>query len=153
MARTVGTRNALAMRRSLAGIELETGGVLLKYVQTASETNGALHVQEARYPGHSTPPPLHRHPRQEERFAIVEGSLLFRVGREQRTVRAGQELVVPRGTLHSAHNPGDVQALVIWETRPALRTAEFFYAMDRATRRRARPRLTHAAAILPEYPH
>jgi mannose-6-phosphate isomerase-like protein (cupin superfamily) len=141
------------MPTSLSGIDLELGGVLLKFRQTGAETNGALHVQEARYPGHSAQPPLHRHPLQEERFQIVEGALAFRVGREERTVRAGDELVVPRGAFHCAYNPGDTPSLVIWETRPALRTAEFFFAMDRASRGmgRARPRLADAAAILREY--
>ena len=139
------------MTQSLVGIELETGGVLMKFVQTAAESGGALHVQEARYPPSSTRPPLHRHPRQDERFVIMQGALQFRVGDEDRLVTAGQELAVPRGALHSAYNPGASQTLVIWETRPALRTAEFFLAMSRATRGRARPRLLDAAAILNEF--
>lgn len=55
--------------------------------------------------------------------------------------------------VHCAYNPADTPALVIWEVRPALRPAEFFVAMDRATRGhgRARPRLTDAAAILSAY--
>jgi hypothetical protein len=40
---------------------------------------------------------------------------------------------------------------VLWETRPALRTGEFFAAMGRAGRERARPRLADAAAILTEF--
>src|SRR4051794_18487460 len=130
------------MTRSLVGIELETGGVLLKFVQTAAESGGALHVQEARYPPSSTRPPLHRHPRQDERFVILEGALQFRIGDEDPRVAAGQEIAVLRGALHSAYNPGDSPALAVWETRPALRTGEFFVAMSRATRGRARPRLT-----------
>ena len=141
------------MPTSLMGIELEMGGVLIKFRETGEETNGALHVQEARYPARSAPPPMHRHRKQEERFQILEGALDFRVGDEKRTVTAGEELVVPRGALHRAFNPGDTSTLVIWETRPALRTAEFFFSMDRASRGkgRARPRLTDAAAILREF--
>jgi mannose-6-phosphate isomerase-like protein (cupin superfamily) len=139
------------MPESLVGIELDNGGVLLKFVKTAAETAGALHVQEARYAPHSQPPPYHRHPRQDERFILMEGSLHFLVGGEERIVHAGQHLDIPRGVLHNAHNPGDAPALAIWETRPALRTAEFFYAMNRAMRGRARPPLTEAAAILHEY--
>lgn len=140
------------MTTSLAGIELETGGLLLKFLQTRAETGGALHAQEARYPAHSPLPPWHRHPRQEERFIVVEGGLKFWLGDgPERIVPAGQELVVPKGTHHRAHNPGDTGALVVWETRPALRTGEFFVAMERAARGRARPRLWDAAAILSEY--
>jgi mannose-6-phosphate isomerase-like protein (cupin superfamily) len=137
--------------QSLIGIELETGGVLIKFVRTAAESGGAIHVQEARYPARSAPAPLHRHSQQDERFVIVEGSLLFRVGTTDKIVRAGETIEVPRGTFHRAYNPETVPAMVIWETRPALRTGEFFAAMGRASRGRARPRLTDAAAILTEY--
>jgi mannose-6-phosphate isomerase-like protein (cupin superfamily) len=136
---------------SLIGLELETGGVLIKFVRTAAESGGALHVQEARYPAHSPPAPVHRHPKQDERFVIVEGSLLFRIAGKDTLVRAGNALEIPRGTFHRAYNSEDVPTLVIWETRPALRTGEFFAAMGRASRGRARPRLIDAAAILNEY--
>jgi mannose-6-phosphate isomerase-like protein (cupin superfamily) len=139
------------MATSLIGLELEMGGVLLKFLQTGAETGGTLHAQEARYPAHSTAPTLHHHPRQDERFVIMEGALSFQLGTERRVVRAGEELAVPKGVPHSAHNPNDTPTLVLWETRPALRSAEFFWTMSRATRGRARPRLADAAAILAEY--
>ena len=139
------------MTDSLIGIELDNGGVLLKFLQTGAETGGALHLQQARYAPHSPPPPYHRHPRQDERFVIVEGELLFLVDGQERRVRAGEALDVPKGAFHRARNPGDVPTLVTWETRPALRTAEFFFDMNRAMRGRARPGLTDAAAILLEY--
>ena len=139
------------MQRSLVGIEIENGGVLMKFVQTSAETNGALHLQEARYPAHSKPPPSHCHPRQEERFVVVEGGLHFRIGSETRMAQAGDEVGVPRGVFHCAHNPHAVPALVMWETRPALRTAEFFASMAEASRGKARPSLPEAAAILLEF--
>ncbi len=139
------------MTQSLVGIELENGGVLLRFVETAAENGGARHVQEARYAPRSSPPPYHRHPKQAERFEILEGALLFHVDGVDRLVGAGEHLDLPKGAFHRAHNPHDAPVLAIWETRPALRTAEFFVAMNRATRGRARPRLWDAAAILTEY--
>lgn len=136
---------------SLLGVEIETGGVLIKFVKTAAESSGAVHVQEARYPAHSPPAPFHRHPKQDEHFVIVEGALLFRIGSSEKLYRAGETVDVPRGTFHRAYNPEDVPAMVLWETRPALRTAEFFAAMGRASRGRAKPRLWDAAAILDEF--
>lgn len=139
------------MAQSLLGIELDNGGVLLKFVETAAENGGARHLQEARYAPHSQPPPYHCHPKQDERFEIVEGALLFHVGGVDRLVKAGEALEVGKGAFHRAHNPHDAPVLALWQTRPALRTAEFFVAMNRATRGRARPRLWDAAAILTEY--
>lgn len=142
------------MSQTLIGLELELGGVLLKFVNTAAETGGALHAQEARYPAHSALPPSHRHPLQDERFVVMQGALHFRLrGHEhhERDVRAGDEIAIPKGTFHQVQNTQDAPALVLWETRPALRTAQFFVAMDRAGRGRKRPPLHEAAAILSEY--
>ncbi len=139
------------MATSLLGVELDNGGVLLKFIETGAENGGARHVQEARYAAGSKPPPYHRHPRQAERFEIVEGALHFHVDGVDRVVPAGQAIDVHQGAFHRAHNPGDVPVLAIWTTRPALRTAEFFVAMNRASRGRAKPRLVDAAAILTEY--
>lgn len=136
---------------SLVGIELENGGVLLKFTETAAETGGARHVQEARYAPRSPPPPYHCHPKQDERFEIVEGALHFHVDGRDRLVEAGSHIDIAMGSFHFAHNPHDVAAVAIWETRPALRTASFFYEMSHATRGRAKPRLADAAAILREY--
>jgi mannose-6-phosphate isomerase-like protein (cupin superfamily) len=136
---------------SLVGLVLDDGNVLLKFVTTAAESGGALHAQEARYAPRSRPPPYHFHPRQDERFQILEGSLRFHIDGADRTVGAGEELAVPRGVAHRAHNPGDAPAVVLWETRPALRTAEMFRALYGM--RRPRPGLLEAAAILHEYRH
>jgi mannose-6-phosphate isomerase-like protein (cupin superfamily) len=140
------------MAESLIGIELDNGGLLVRYVKTAAETSGALHAQEARYLARSSRPPSHCHPKQVETFSMIEGALCFRISGEERVVSQGQDVVVPQGAFHQVHNPSDQPALVIWETRPALRTAEFFLAMNRATKGgKAKPRLRDAAAILSEY--
>jgi hypothetical protein len=108
-------------------------------------------VQEARYQPHSQPPPYHCHPHQDEHFQIVEGALRFHVDGVDHLVHAGDEIHVAKRQFHYAHNPNDEAALVIWETRPALRTAEFFHLMNLAGPKGARPPLDEAAAILREY--
>ena len=136
---------------SLVGLELDNGGVAVKFLQTAFETKGALHQQEGRYPPRSPIPPYHRHPKQDERFKVLEGALKFHVDGVDRIVKAGEEIDITKGSYHWVNNPHDEPAIVIWETRPALRTAEFFHAMSRASGGRARPGLADAAAILREY--
>jgi quercetin dioxygenase-like cupin family protein len=137
---------------SLVGLVLDSGDVLIKFVETAAETAGALHAQEARYRPHSTLPPLHCHPRQDERFQIIDGGLEFTIGAETRVVKAGDEVAVPRGVFHQARNPFDAPAIVRWETRPALRSAELYRDLyNAAARHRGKPPLHEAAAILREY--
>ena len=118
---------------------------------TFLETGADLHLQEAVYPPRSPEPPTHCHPAQDERFRLEEGELLFRVAGAERTVRAGETIDIPRGVMHSVRNASDSPARALWETRPALRTAAFQRAMERATQGSAKPSLLEAAAVLREY--
>jgi hypothetical protein len=137
---------------SLVGLVLDSGDILIKFLETAAETGGALHVQEARYVLRSPLPPYHCHPAQDERFQILEGGLEFKVGGEKRIVHAGDELAIPRGVYHQARNPFDAPAIVRWEIRPVLRSAELYRDLYRlAAAHRGRPPLHEAAAILREY--
>ena len=136
---------------SLVGLELDNGGVAVKFLQTAFETKAAIHKQEGRSPPRSPLPPYHRPPKQDERFKVLEGALKFHVDGVDRIVKAGEEIDITKGSYRWVNNPHDEPAIVIWETRPALRTAEFFHAMSRASGGRPRPGLADAAAILREY--
>lgn len=90
---------------------------------------------EAVYAAEGSPPPPHLHPAQEERFEILEGAMTACVGSEEaRTVPAGETLVIPSGTRHKMWNAETSVARVRWETRPALRTDEWFRAIDAAIR-------------------
>jgi quercetin dioxygenase-like cupin family protein len=98
----------------------------LRLVRTAAETNGDLLEMEATYEPGSVEPLEHFHPNQDEHFEIVTGTIEARIGGERRTLRAGDSVDVPAGTVHAMWNGGDGEASVRWETRPALRTEEFF---------------------------
>jgi hypothetical protein len=93
------------------------GGFVLRIL---SEAPDAL-VMEASYPGDAPFPPEHFHPSQEERFEVLEGTMIARVEGEERTF---DTLTVPAGTVHTMRADGP--ARMRWEVRPALRTAEFF---------------------------
>jgi hypothetical protein len=61
----------------------------------------------------------HVHPHQEERFRVLEGSLVALVNGEERVVTAGETVVVPPGTPHQLFNRGNVEMRSISEVRPA----------------------------------
>lgn len=108
-----------------AGQEIEGfGGFRLRFEQTARETGGELLEMEARYPGDSPLPPEHLHPCQSERFEVLEGTVRTLIGGVERRYGPGEVFEVPAGTLHqmAAEEP----AVMRWQVRPALRTAEFF---------------------------
>lgn len=96
------------------------GGFRLALVRTGPD----VLEMEATYPGEGPPPPEHLHPRQEEQFVVLEGSVKALIGGEERVYVTGERFTVPAGTPHtlSATEPTRLR----WEVRPALRTAEFF---------------------------
>jgi quercetin dioxygenase-like cupin family protein len=108
-----------------AGQELAgANGFRLRLVKTGAETGGELLEMEASYGGEGGLPPDHLHPRQDERFEVLEGSVRTVIAGAERTYSRGETFEVPAGTPHQM--AGADPARVKWEVRPALRTAEFF---------------------------
>jgi quercetin dioxygenase-like cupin family protein len=108
-----------------AGQEIQgPGGFRLRLLRTGAQTGGELLEMEAAYGGTGQIPPEHFHPRQEERFEVLEGEIRAIVGGTERRYGAGEAFDVPAGTPHQM--TADEPARMRWEVRPALRTAEFF---------------------------
>ncbi|MEO6066252.1 MAG: cupin domain-containing protein [Lysobacterales bacterium] len=68
----------------------------------------------------------HIHPKQEERFEVISGTLRGRVAGKEFTGGPGDKVVVPAGTPHVWWNSGDVEMHVLVEVRPALKIETFF---------------------------
>jgi quercetin dioxygenase-like cupin family protein len=98
-------------------------------VTILEDTPAALEVEGRWGPGGS-PPPKHFHPSQDERFVVIDGDLHARVDGEERVMRPGDVLEIPRAAVHQMWNPGDAEARATWRTTPAMRTASWFRAID-----------------------
>jgi quercetin dioxygenase-like cupin family protein len=79
---------------------------------------------EASYGGEGAFPPEHLHPRQDERFEVLEGAVKAVISGQERRYAAGESFDVPAQTPHQM--AGDGPARVRWEVRPTLRTPGFF---------------------------
>ncbi len=102
-------------------------GQRLVFRKTAKGTDGELLEVESIYTKASlSRPPAHYHPYQEERFEVLSGTLRVLVGGEERTLKAGEVLTVAPGTPHEMWNGREGETRVNWQTRPALKTEEFF---------------------------
>jgi quercetin dioxygenase-like cupin family protein len=88
--------------------------------KTAQETHGALLRYELVVWPAAKGPLAHIHPRQEERFEVLSGTLRARVKDGEQTLGVGQSLVVAPGTPHTWWNDGHEEAHVLVEFRPAL---------------------------------
>jgi mannose-6-phosphate isomerase-like protein (cupin superfamily) len=132
-----------------AGTSYEDEFSRVTFLRTAADTDGAEHEQRVEYYPGSPFPPTHLHPAQDERFLIETGAMVFVVDGAEKVVHAGEEIAVPRRTAHRARNASDTEpAVVRWETRPALRTGEFFY---RAHLLGGKAGVTHLALLAHEY--
>ncbi len=97
---------------------------------TIRESGPELLEVEAVYGPASSPPPKHLHPEQDEHFEVLEGEMRVVVGDEERTLRPGDEIEIPRGVAHQMWNAGDAEARMLWRTRPGGRTEEWFASID-----------------------
>ena len=104
-----------------AGQELHgPGGYRLRLVKIEDE----LLEMEAAYGPDAALPPEHLHPRQDERFEVLEGTVRAVVDGVERRYAAGEAFEVPAGTVHTMAGASGTR--MRWQVRPALRTAEFF---------------------------
>jgi len=97
---------------------------------TVRDSTPELLEVEGSYGAGGSPPPGHYHPNQDEHFEIVEGSLRTRVDGVERDLAVGETIEIPGRTVHQMWNPHDEPARVLWQTRPRLRTEEWFRSVD-----------------------
>jgi quercetin dioxygenase-like cupin family protein len=123
---------------------------------TIRQSTPELLEVEVTYGPAGSPPPKHLHPSQDEHFEVLAGTINVRVGGQERTLRQGDRIDVPRNTVHQMWNAAGEPARVLWQTRPAGRTEQWFAAIDDLHRtgrvgRNGMPGPLAFAALLDEY--
>lgn len=108
-----------------------------------------IEVEGVWGPGGS-PPPKHFHPDQNEEFRVLQGTLTAKVDGSEHVLEQGDVLTIPRGATHQMWNAGDVEARASWKTTPALRTEEWWKAIDELNRE-GEPGPLDFGAVLAEY--
>ena len=91
-------------------------------------------------------------PLQSERFAVIDGSLGLKSGKEKLTLGRGEVAVVEPGTPHRFWNAGEDEARFVCEVRPALQFESlletmFSLAEDGKTNRKGMPNPLRLAVI------
>lgn len=95
---------------------------------STKDTDGQFCVYE--YVGvQKVGPPLHIHLNQDEFFYIIEGSYLFQVGDERKTLEAGDTAFLPRNIPHTWLQLTD-KGKLIYLTQPAGTMEAFFSKMS-----------------------
>ena len=130
-------------------------GLELTFLTTAADSDGEVCRIEITVPPGSGAL-KHRHPRQEERTVIGEGSFTIGVGRETGVYGPGETIVAPVGKVHWVSNKSKGVVRVVQEVRPALDTEavwETLAALDRDGRlgKKLIPRPLQIAVMMHEF--
>jgi mannose-6-phosphate isomerase-like protein (cupin superfamily) len=122
----------------------------------ADDRGGDALVWELRLAPGGRVPSSHAHPRQEERFTVVEGRMRFRVGWRRVVAGPGDTVVVPPGKPHHFANADAVPARAEVRTTPALAMHELLetaaaLATDQQAAGRVLPRLTDLVLFMHDF--
>jgi mannose-6-phosphate isomerase-like protein (cupin superfamily) len=74
-------------------------------------------------------PPFHIHPNQNETFLITAGTGQFHINHEKIDVKAGKEIVIPRGEYHKFTNASSTESMTLeaWYDPPDYKREERFF--------------------------
>jgi quercetin dioxygenase-like cupin family protein len=127
-------------------------GERITFRATSADTNGEAVVIECAVKPDGFVAATHVHPSQSERFAVIEGTLGIKAGKEKQTLSRGEVAVVEPGTPHRFWNAGDDEVRFVCEVRPALQFESlletmFTLAADGRTNRKGMPNPLRLAVI------
>jgi quercetin dioxygenase-like cupin family protein len=131
-------------------------GQSIRFIQTAKDTQGQLLEMESSWKPFSKEPAPHFHPRQEETFTVISGEITVRINGEVIRLAAGEQLFIPKNTVHSMWNSSAAKAVVNWKVAPALETEDLLetatgLANDGKTNKDGTPSLLQAALLMERY--
>src|SRR3954452_19193972 len=109
-------------------LENPVTGERLTFVETAASTDGERVVVDLELAAGGKVPGVHVHPKQEEKFEVLQGTMKFRYGMKTIVAKAGETVVVPAGKVHDFANAGVTPAHVRVTISPALKMEEMFEA-------------------------
>ena len=133
-------------------IENPVTGERIVFHRTSAETNGEAVVFDCYVEPSGFVAKPHVHPFQEERFEVIEGSVMFKLDGQELPAGPGDRVLVPSGMKHQFWNAGGQQVRFRCEVRPALdfeQLLETMFALARAgkTNRKGMPNPLRLAVI------
>ena len=140
------------MIRSGDTIHNPVTGERITFHATSADTKGEAVVIECTVQPHGFVAATHLHPSQSERFAVIDGTLGIKVGKEKRTLGPSEVAEVEPGTPHRFWNAGEDEVRFVCEVRPALQFESlletmFSLAADGKTNRKGMPNPLRLAVI------
>ncbi len=127
-------------------------GERITFHATSADTNGESVLIECTVQPDGFVAATHVHPSQSERFAVIEGTLGLKSGKEKLTLGRGEIAIVEPGTPHRFWNAGEEEVRFVCEVRPALQFESlletmFALATDGKTNKKGMPNPVRLAVI------
>ena len=107
-------------------IENPVSGERIAFRKTAADTDGEYLEIDLYLAADGKVPGAHVHPKQEERFEVLSGTMRFKMGFRTFVAEAGDVVVIPAGKVHRFKNGGDEEAVVRVTVTPALKMEQLF---------------------------
>jgi quercetin dioxygenase-like cupin family protein len=123
-------------------------GDRVTFLVTGAESNGGCFIIEGMAPSGGGPPP-HIHHFEDESFYILAGTATFQAGGQTIHAKPGDFIRIPRGTVHSLRNDGEVPARALIVISPAGMQRFFEESFYPATDRSASPPPSRIAWLAP----
>jgi quercetin dioxygenase-like cupin family protein len=120
-----------------AEVILDSQGGRMEVWPHGRPANGAHYRFEWFLAPHTTGPPEHFHPHQEEKLQVISGRLRVRLDGQEVALGPGDRLVIAPGTRHTCGNSGPAETRVRGEFIPGLDIHRFFqtyFAIERSHR-------------------
>ena len=133
-------------------IENPVTGERLVFKKTSAETNGEYVLFECFVKPSGFVAAAHVHPFQQERFEVIEGTVMFRIDGQEVAAEPGDAILVAAGRKHQFWNAGDDEVRFACEVRPALQFEQlidtmFSLAQAGKTNRKGMPNPLRLAVI------
>jgi quercetin dioxygenase-like cupin family protein len=109
------------------------GGASVVIRESAGETGGERVELEITLPPGAPGPPPHFHPRQEEQWHVLAGTLEVQVDGDWRTLHEGDSASIPAGHVHTLRNRTNEDVRVLDVHIPALDFQEYMEDLHRLT--------------------
>jgi quercetin dioxygenase-like cupin family protein len=107
------------------------GGSSFVIAKSAAETGGERVELEITLPPDAAGPPPHFHPRQEEQWHLLAGTLEVQVDGDWRTLREGESASIPVGHVHTLRNRTNDDVRVLDVHIPALDFQDYMEDLHR----------------------
>jgi quercetin dioxygenase-like cupin family protein len=110
---------------------IQVGGLSVRFLVEAADSNGSASVFECFVPADSKMPAPHSHDAFEETIYGLEGITSWTIDGRTLDLHPGEAFCIPRGAVHGFDNHGNEDAKFLAISSPGLMTPDYFREIHR----------------------